>query len=60
MDIQNLKTFVRESMAKHPKLKEEIMEFYQLVIDEIEEGGSQSHECELAINSIKELIENNG
>jgi len=45
-------------MANHPEHKEELMELYQLAVDEIEEGGSEAHECELAISDMEYLIEN--
>ena len=35
----------------------QIKEFYQLAIDEIEQGGSQEHECELAYFDILELTQ---
>ena len=38
-----------------PELKSEIQDLYSLAISEIEEGGSESHECELALNDILEL-----
>lgn len=56
MGIENLKTFVREKISLHPNLKEGIMDYYQLCLDEIEEGGSESNEIHLCISSIDDLI----
>jgi hypothetical protein len=38
-----------------PELKSEIQDLYSLAILEIEEGGSESHECELAYSDMLEL-----
>jgi hypothetical protein len=38
-------------------LKHQVLDFLELCQSEIEEGGSPTHEVELCINSIKELLE---
>jgi hypothetical protein len=44
-------------MAKeNPTLKSEIYDFVQLAIDEIDEGGSENHECELARRDIEFIV----
>jgi hypothetical protein len=43
-------------IEKHPDKKSEIVELWQLAHTEIEEGGSEFHECELAMSDIEELI----
>jgi len=58
MDLDRLKQMTVQLMANHPEHKEELMELYQLAVDEIEEGGSEAHECELAISDMEYLIEN--
>lgn len=50
------KNWVKEKIISYPKLSSEIEDFYWLAISEIEEGGSEIHEIDLAINSIEELI----
>ena len=42
----------------YPTLKDEIEDFYVLALDEIEAGESQHNECELAVCSIEQLIQN--
>lgn len=42
-----------------PKIADEIQDFVQLAIDEIEEGKSINHEIELSMNDIEELINDN-
>jgi hypothetical protein len=42
---------------QYPELKDEIMDLLQLCQDEIDEGGSESHEIELFIGSVDDLIE---
>lgn len=39
-----------------PQQKDEIWSFISLCIDEIEEGGSESHEVQLAYNDICDLV----
>jgi hypothetical protein len=44
-------------MAKeNPTLKKEIYDFVQLAIDEIDEGGSEDHECNLAQRDIEFIV----
>jgi hypothetical protein len=59
MELQQFKIYLREQIEKYPLLKEEILDFYQLAIDEIDEGGSTAHEIELCQESIKQLIDEN-
>lgn len=40
----------------HPKHKWEIWDFISLCQDEIEEGGSETHEIELCKSSILQLV----
>lgn len=56
MDIQYLRTYCKEKIRQNPGLQDEIVEFYNLAMSEIEEGGSESHEVNLAIGSIEDLI----
>lgn len=44
---------------QHPDLKEQMLDFYELAVDEVAEGGSKEHEINLALNSIYELTRNN-
>lgn len=55
---QELKAHLIEVIKEYPKLKQEISMLYQLCLDEIEEGGSPSHEVELCFNDVEELIMN--
>ena len=56
MNKKMLKDFVLEKIKEHSSLKEGILELYYLALDEIEEGGSEAHECNLCISSINDLI----
>jgi hypothetical protein len=55
---QELRRFVIETMKAYPQHKREIMDLYQLCLDEIEEGGSVQHEINLCRNEIESLITN--
>lgn len=49
--------FAKEFIGQHPNLKEEVLDLVQLCRDEIDEGGSPTHEQHLCIESIKQLLE---
>lgn len=57
MSLIKLADFCREHIKNHPELKEQIADLYCLAKDEIEDEGSETHECELAMESINQLIE---
>lgn len=59
MELQQFRDYIKEQTVKYPLLKEEILDFYELAINEIEEGGSPIHEIELCLESIKQLIDEN-
>jgi hypothetical protein len=49
--------FAKEFIKEYPNLKAEVIDLLELCQSEIEEGGSPTHEVELCINSIKQLLE---
>ena len=49
--------WAEEFKNSHPDKFDEIMDFVYLCLDEIEQGGSSTHEIELCKESIKQLIE---
>lgn len=59
MTLSQLKEWTNIQSIKHPQYKEEILDFYELCINEIEEGESIDNEIHLCINSIEQLIEEN-
>ena len=54
--VKELKRFVIETINSHPQHKREIIDLYQLCLDEIQEGGSPQHEMDLCRNDIEELV----
>lgn len=58
MDLKFLKEKTLDFIKKYPELKSEFTDFYYLAISEIEEGGSEQHECELAYNDMLDVVEN--
>ena len=52
----DLYKFVQQCILEYPSKKEVIKDIYYLALSEIEEGGSESHECQLAVNDIQEMI----
>lgn len=59
MELQQFKKEIKEQIVKYPLLKEDILDFYELAINEIEEGSSATHEIELCLQSINDLIDEN-
>jgi hypothetical protein len=56
MNLLQLKWYAVESARKNPTLHNEIYDFVQLAIDEIDEGGSEDHECNLAQRDIEFIV----
>ena len=56
MNIQTLKAEAARIIKDWPSLKDEVIDLFELAMTEIEEGGSESHECQLAINDMEELV----
>ena len=56
MNFQEFKQWVLTMINQHPDKKKDIAEFYYLALNEIEDGGSEQHEINLAMNDINELI----
>jgi hypothetical protein len=46
----------KEALQKRPDLKEEILDLYDLMEDEIEDGESEQNEFEKFENILKELL----
>jgi hypothetical protein len=55
--MKELVQWARSLKNEHPDKFSEIWNFVSLCQDEIEEGGSPSHEIALCKESIKQLIE---
>ena len=45
-------------IEKFPQHKEDIQASYQLALDEIEDGGSISHEISICLSDIDQIINN--
>lgn len=59
MNRYEFKMWVINTIKTNPTLKSDIIDFYQLALSEIEEGGSEQHEISLAVNDINSLINEN-
>jgi hypothetical protein len=57
MNLNNFKLKIAELAAVNPEKSSDIWDEYFIAMDAIEDGGSISHETELALESIKQLIE---
>jgi len=54
--LMELKVGVLRLIDKYPKKANELRDLYYLAGDEIESGGSESHECSLAWRGMLELV----
>ena len=46
----------KDFIAKHPQHKEQVLDYFQLMKDEVEEGGSVQHEINLFIGACDDLL----
>jgi hypothetical protein len=56
MTLRDLYQYCVEKAKQHPELFNDIHSFYDLAQMEVEDGGSEDHECELAVGDINDLI----
>lgn len=56
MDITELRKEALRLIDSYPHKSEEIRSYYQLALDEIEDGGSVENECHLAWSDMLECI----
>lgn len=59
MNLEYLRKFIKEKIEQCPNLKQEIVGLYELCLQEIEDGDSESHQVDLCISDVEELIEEN-
>ena len=56
MRLIDLREYCNEAIKKRPSLNNQIEEYYALAETEVEQGGSEIHEVELALADIDELL----
>ena len=56
MNLNYLVEYAKRVIGEHPLLRMQIIDIVTLAKDEIEDGGSEDHEVNLAINDIEALI----
>ena len=57
MVLRELKEYCEDYCKSYPSFKDQICEFYDLAVMEVDIfGESEDHECELAVGSINDLI----
>lgn len=56
MTLEDFQNTCGEYINKYPELKNEILDIYNLCLNEIEEGGSVQHEISLGMTDLEELI----
>ena len=56
MDLEIFKAKCIEVIKVYPHLRSEVGDLFQLAEDEIEDGGSEEHECELGMQALVDLM----
>jgi hypothetical protein len=56
MTRQELYRETTKMILENPEIREQISDFYYLAIDEIEDGQSETHECNMAYNDMLQLV----
>ena len=56
MNLLKLRAYAREKSRLYPALTAQIADLVELAIDEVDSGGSELHESDLAYHDIEELI----
>ena len=56
MTLQQLRAKSIELAEQHPQYEDQIRDLFFLAQDEIEDGGSEDHECELAMSDMESLV----
>ena len=56
MTLEELKKEAKKLISGFPHLEKQVSELYYLAQNEIEQGESEHHECELAYNNMMYLL----
>jgi uncharacterized protein YgiB involved in biofilm formation len=56
MTSQELYRETTKFILENPEIKEQISDFYYLALDEIQDGQSETHECNMAYNDMLQLV----
>lgn len=58
-EITTANVFAQDFIKKHTELKDEILNYFDLMSDNIEEGESPQNELQLFINTCNDLLNGN-
>lgn len=56
-EITQAREYLQQFIKKHPELKDEAMGLYDLMVSNIEDGDSPTHELGLFFNDIDQLLQ---
>ncbi len=57
--FRDFNEYARKRIEQYPELKQDIVDFYYLAKEEIEDGNSEQNEVSLGYNSIEDIIKGN-
>jgi len=58
MNLTILEEKTKELIGQYPAYSEELIDLYHLALDEIEDGSSEFHECNLAYSDMLDIVNN--
>ena len=54
--IETFKLYCKDLIAEYPELRDQIQDIFYLAMEEIEDGGSVTHEIQLAMDDIDNIL----
>lgn len=57
MNLKQLREYTISLSKNYPTYKDDFEDLYYLAESEIEEGGSEQHECDLAYNDMLSIVD---
>ena len=56
MNLEELKKRTQALSKAYPDYKEDFLDLYMLAVSEVEEGGSEQHECNLSYLDMLDIV----
>jgi len=59
MNLNYFTEWTKEQIKNNPNKRKEIIDIFEYVKAEIDDGGSECHELEMAVSNINEIVKGN-